>query len=91
MGNQIHCHVVKDEYAARVSNLHMYNAVRFVLEVVFKHVLNTVFDIVRHLVFFQLQGLAKIRLLLHENSILLAKSYHLLNTGSDLQENLFLL
>lgn len=56
MGNQIHCHVVKDEYAARVSNLHMYNAVRFVLEVVFKHVLNTVFDIVRHLVFFQLQG-----------------------------------
>ena len=30
MGNQIHYHIVKDEYAARVSNLHMYNAVRLV-------------------------------------------------------------
>eukprot|EP00795_Rhopilema_esculentum_P005217 gene5217-355_t len=27
MGNQIHCHIIKDEYAARVSNLHMYNAI----------------------------------------------------------------
>jgi len=27
MGNQIHYQIVKDEYAARVSNLHMYNAV----------------------------------------------------------------
>ena len=31
MGNQIHYQIVKDEYAARVSNLHMYNAVRFVV------------------------------------------------------------
>eukprot|EP00112_Aurelia_sp_Birch-Aquarium-sp1_P007013 Seg1766.1 transcript_id=Seg1766.1/GoldUCD/mRNA.D3Y31 product="Translation initiation factor eIF-2B subunit epsilon" protein_id=Seg1766.1/GoldUCD/D3Y31 len=27
MGNQVHCHVVEEEYAARVSNLHMYNAI----------------------------------------------------------------
>ncbi|XP_062518450.1 translation initiation factor eIF-2B subunit epsilon-like [Corticium candelabrum] len=27
MGNQIHTHIVKDEYAARVSNLHSYDAI----------------------------------------------------------------
>jgi hypothetical protein len=29
MGNQIHCHVIDDTYAARVSNLYMYDAVRY--------------------------------------------------------------
>eukprot|EP00794_Sanderia_malayensis_P012839 gene12839-14159_t len=27
MGNQIHCHIIEDEYASRVSDLHMYNAI----------------------------------------------------------------
>ena len=30
MGNKIHCHVVEDEYGARITNIQMYDSIRLV-------------------------------------------------------------